>query len=96
MVYPFYQDIIQQIGRDTLLQCRVTANPIVEYAWEKDGVKITDSNKHKISLYGVGENTKMLQLSLEDLSEEDFGSYVCSVSNQLGRAHDIITITSKL
>ena len=76
----------QQSGRETILECAITAFPHAVNYWEKAGRRITSSMKHRIEAYDEGEHTLTLSLRISDIDDADFGEYRCIASNSLG--HD--------
>ncbi|XP_062579733.1 lachesin-like isoform X2 [Saccostrea cucullata] len=77
--------IKQRLGKETILDCKVTANPQVYSAWTKDGIPIQNDEKFKIDLYEEYKNTVILSLKISDIQESDFGAYRCEAQNELGR-----------
>jgi len=53
----------QSVGRQTILECRITAYPQAVSYWEMGGRTVTSSNKHKIEAYEIG-HTVTLSLRL--------------------------------
>jgi len=76
----------QQTGRETILECAITAFPHAVNYWEKDGRRITSSMKHRIEAYDEGDHTLTLSLRIHITGDGDFGEYRCIASNSLG--HD--------
>ena len=76
----------QQRGRETILECAITAFPHAVNYWEKDGRRITSSMKHRIEAYDEGDHTLTLSLRISAINDGDFGEYRCIASNSLG--HD--------
>ena len=52
----------QSQGRQTILECTITAYPQAVSYWEKDDQTITSSSKHKIEAYDESEHTLTLSL----------------------------------
>ena len=80
-----YGRISQQEGKDTLLECIVTANPHTTLYWAKGGRRLENSIKYKIHIWEVGQYTKNLGIFIYDLVQADYGEYACVASNQHGR-----------
>jgi Immunoglobulin domain len=75
----------QQRGRETILECAITAYPQAVNYWEKDGRRIVSSMKHRIEAYDEGEHTVTLSLRIQINDASDYGEYRCIASNLLGR-----------
>jgi len=75
----------QMKGRETILECAITAFPHASNFWEKDGRRITSSMKHRIEAYDEGEHTLTLSLRIHISDASDFGEYKCVAANSLGR-----------
>ena len=54
--------IAQSKGKDTILECAVTAVPLAMHYWEKDGEKIMSTAKYRIEAYDEGGKTLTLSL----------------------------------
>ena len=87
-----YQRVSQQPGRDTLLECMITANPVTTHYWEKDGRRLEDSTKYRIHTWDVGEYTRTLGAFIYDLATEDFGAYTCVAENDFGHAEETMNV----
>jgi len=74
----------QARGRETILECRITAYPHAVNYWEKDRRRIMSSSKHRIDAYEDGENKLTLSLRIVDIDADDYGRYDCVASNALG------------
>ncbi|XP_067681936.1 limbic system-associated membrane protein-like [Haliotis asinina] len=74
----------QVMGKETILECMITANPLEISYWSWKGQEIQNSAKHRIELYNDADNTITLSLRIRVLDKEDFGEYTCSASNILG------------
>jgi len=88
----------QARGRETILECRITAFPHAVNYWQKDGRRIVSSTKHRIEAYDDGDNrltlslrshqqpASLLTLSLRivDIDADDYGRYDCVAANALG------------
>ncbi|KAK3602264.1 hypothetical protein CHS0354_017643 [Potamilus streckersoni] len=77
----------QYPGRETFLECDITANPHGFMYWEKDGVQLTMLNQEKyfVDLYTADiPDTKILSLRIKELTADDFGTYTCVSKNSHG------------
>ena len=77
--------IRQMKGRETILECAITAFPHAVNYWEKDTKRITSSMKHRIEAYDEGDHTLTLSLRIHITDPSDFGEYKCVASNRLGK-----------
>ena len=77
--------IAQSKGKDTILECAITAFPHAVNYWEKDGKRVMSSTKHRIEAYDEGEKTLTLSLRISKIDAHDFGEYRCVAANSLGR-----------
>ncbi|KAK3606002.1 hypothetical protein CHS0354_025034 [Potamilus streckersoni] len=79
----------QYRGRETILECLVTAFPQANCLWKKGDtpVSIPPSNswKYRTELYKENDHTVALYLRIINLEEADYGLYTCEASNRLGR-----------
>ena len=76
----------QARGRETILECRITAYPHAVNYWQKDGRRIVSSSKHRIEAYQDGGSEHRLTLSLRivGIDVDDYGRYDCVAANALG------------
>jgi len=72
-------------GKETILECRITAFPLAVNIWEKDNQRVTSSSRHRIDAYDEGEHTITLSLRIHDISGDDYGKYTCVAANLHGR-----------
>jgi hypothetical protein len=79
-------------GRDTILECRITAFPQATNHWEKSGRRIMSSMRHTIDAYDDGDNWLTLSLRINDIEAKDYGEYHCVASNALGSDRDSIQL----
>ena len=85
----------QAIGKETILECMITAFPHAVNYWEKDGRRITSSTKHRIEAYDEGDHTITLSLRVHNIEREDYGEYKCVAANALGRDTEIMHLYRK-
>ncbi|XP_060062805.1 lachesin-like [Ylistrum balloti] len=74
----------QYLGKETILECRVTANPQVYSTWKRNGVEITNNYKYRVEVYEEDKNTITISLRIREIDEHDYGTYTCKASNSLG------------
>ncbi|ELT87911.1 hypothetical protein CAPTEDRAFT_150259 [Capitella teleta] len=77
--------ISQYIGKDTILDCVITAFPQANNVWKKDGREISSNSRFRISAYEEGDNTLTLSLRIHSIRHSDYGEYTCEASNALGK-----------
>jgi len=77
--------IAQARGRETILECRITAYPHAVNYWEKNGRRIMSSAHHRIEAYDEGAHTITLSLRIYISDNDDYGTYRCVASNALGQ-----------
>ena len=72
------------MGKDTILECVITAYPQANNYWERNGKRITSTNKYRIEAYDEGDHAMTLSMRVQDIGETDYGSYKCVAANGLG------------
>ncbi|ESO08726.1 hypothetical protein HELRODRAFT_190578 [Helobdella robusta] len=78
-------NIAVEFGKETILQCYITAYPHAVTFWEKEGAVLRNSPNYQTDAY-PDSVTFSLTLSLRILIREksDFGTYECVAANSLG------------
>jgi hypothetical protein len=76
----------QSLGRETILECIISASQPVSYYWEKDGHKFltVPTDRHRLEAFDDGDHELVLSLRISDLQRSDYGQYDCHASNRLG------------
>ncbi|KAL8583912.1 hypothetical protein ACOMHN_009665 [Nucella lapillus] len=75
----------QDVGRETILECTVTAFPHAVSMWMRNGEKIsTLSQKYRLEIYEEQPNSITLSLRIFSIERHDYGVYTCVASNPLG------------
>lgn len=74
----------QEPGRETMLECVITAFPQALSVWMRNGKEIKDSHKHRLEVYNEGDHRITLSLRIMDITAHDYGNYSCYASNKLG------------
>jgi len=83
----------QQLGKETILECIITAYPHSILYWQKDGSGIlTNSGKYHIDTWEEDDYTMVISLRIKHLSENDYGEYKCVASNSMGRDRQTMTL----
>ena len=85
----------QTVGKETILQCKVSASPQESIIWTKNGSALPQSYKYFTELYDDGHHQKTLNLNIIDIEKEDFGSYTCEATNTLGRDSETMLLYGK-
>lgn len=79
----------QYIGRETIMDCEITAFPHSLMYWTRNGSgnDLLNKDKYQVELYSGSEEStrKTLSLRVRDIREEDFGEYICFALNSLGQ-----------
>ncbi|XP_061192075.1 limbic system-associated membrane protein-like [Saccostrea echinata] len=77
----------QDLGKETILQCEISASPQAIVNWRKGGNVFTANSFHRITseIYEKDYYTTVLRLRIQNLTWNDFGEYICEASNILGR-----------
>lgn len=87
--------ISQSPGKDTILECMVTAFPHGITIWKRNGEKIVTGTKYRVEAYDEGENMITLSLRIRSVDEYDYGNYVCVAENKLGKDRDTMLLYGK-
>ncbi|XP_076444133.1 limbic system-associated membrane protein-like isoform X2 [Babylonia areolata] len=75
----------QDQGRETILECTVTAFPEAKISWMRRGSKVeTLSQKYRLETYDEDRNVITLSLRIFSIERHDYGKYTCVASNDLG------------
>lgn len=77
----------QYVGRETILDCEITAYPHGVMYWMKDERQLEISkNKYQVEVYGgtIEGTRKTLSLRVKDIEIDDFGEYTCFAQNIIG------------
>ncbi|PVD21910.1 hypothetical protein C0Q70_17713 [Pomacea canaliculata] len=87
----------QFVGKDTVLECVVSAYPQAVTMWKFRGQPITNSDKYGVTLYQEPSTTIVtLSLFIRNLEQSDFGKYSCIASNSLGETSKKMTLYARL
>jgi Immunoglobulin I-set domain len=86
----------QARGRETILECIITAFPLAVNYWEKDGRRISSSTKYRTEAYDEGEHKIVLSLRIHEIDHTDYGEYKCVASNTLGQDQQVMYLYGKL
>ncbi|XP_076765707.1 dpr-interacting protein lambda isoform X2 [Xylocopa sonorina] len=87
------QLVAAPIDSDVVLQCHVEASPQALNTWYRNtGEKLLPSDKYAMSEYALNEYSWQMNLTVNSLEKKDFGEYVCSSVNALGKADGVIRL----
>jgi len=86
----------QALGRETILECIITAYPQAVNYWEKDGRRVTSSSKYRVDAYDEEDNKVVLSLRIYDIDQADYGEYTCVAANELGRDQETMYLYGTL
>jgi len=79
--------IIQEgAGKHIKFQCRINADPKPAVIWYRDGNKVQESSRCKVTIEKEG-SAYVLTLSLTDVTVEDAGKYKVTAKNELGESN---------
>ncbi|XP_012216916.1 lachesin-like [Linepithema humile] len=87
------QLVAAPINRDVVLQCYVEASPHAMNTWYREsGEKLLPSDKYAMSEYALNDYSRQMNLTVNSLEKRDFGGYVCSSVNALGKAEGVVRL----
>ncbi|XP_050401914.1 opioid-binding protein/cell adhesion molecule isoform X2 [Patella vulgata] len=78
--------ISQELGKETILECVVSASPLGVTVWKKHERELSTSWKYEVDIYNEDHNTITISLRIANIDHEDFSEYTCEASNPLGIA----------
>lgn len=85
----------QSLGKETILECKVTAFPQAVSVWRFENVFLANSLKHRIDIYKDKGHTIILSVRIMNITKEDFGQYSCFASNEFGEDEETMTLLGK-
>ncbi|XP_036363672.1 limbic system-associated membrane protein, partial [Octopus sinensis] len=85
----------QVSGRETILDCRITASPQGVTVWMRNGKELFNNEKYSIEVFNEGGHTITLSLRITQIKASDFGEYTCLASNHLGRDRETMVLYEK-
>lgn len=81
----YIKRLSQKKGKETILDCLITANPHAYSVWKYKGKGLENSGKYGITVFEEKDRyTKTLSLRIGNLEDSDFGNYTCFAENALG------------
>ncbi|WAR01034.1 LACH-like protein [Mya arenaria] len=88
--------ISQELGKEALLECFVSAFPHGVSTWTRNGREVIGTGqyhrKYRTDIYKEDGFTLALYLRILNLEPADFGTYACEASNSLGNDRDTIVL----
>ncbi|XP_006867904.1 PREDICTED: striated muscle preferentially expressed protein kinase [Chrysochloris asiatica] len=81
------QNVAVAPGEDVLLKCIITANPLAQVSWQKDGSALRTDGR--LLIRAEGERHTLL---LREARAADAGSYMATATNELGQASCAATL----
>ncbi|XP_060607228.1 opioid-binding protein/cell adhesion molecule homolog [Ruditapes philippinarum] len=95
-----YKRVGQSVGREVILDCEITADPLADMHWLKGNISLHNLNndKYQTELYSSDTDniTKNLYLTIIHLQKDDFGNYTCFASNSIGTDYDTVKVYGKM
>ncbi|XP_067681504.1 limbic system-associated membrane protein-like [Haliotis asinina] len=82
----------QAVGKETILECVISASPHEISVWIRNGKELTDSEKYRIEIYEDKDHTITLSLRIRNINAFDFGQYTCMASNILGKDRETMAL----
>ncbi|KAJ8304422.1 hypothetical protein KUTeg_018005 [Tegillarca granosa] len=77
----------QYRGKETILECRITASPLDTYNWKRYSYgHLDDTWKYRKETFQEDKNTITYTLRIRSVEAHDFGMYTCEASNSVGRS----------
>ncbi|KYQ60508.1 Lachesin [Trachymyrmex zeteki] len=87
------QLVAAPINSDVVLQCYVEASPHAMNTWYRDaGEKLLPSDKYVMTEQPLNEYSWQMNLTVNSLEKRDFGGYVCSSVNALGKYDGVVRL----
>ncbi|XP_078043949.1 dpr-interacting protein lambda [Augochlora pura] len=85
--------LLAPIGSNVVLRCRVEASPLAMNTWYRNpDEKLLSSDKYVMSDSAVNDYSRQMNLTVNSLEKKDFGEYVCSSENALGKADGTVRL----
>ena len=89
LFYIFQSEVVTGEGEAHLdLVCEVRGRPSPKVFWLKNGITLPPTGRLR-----QVQRSHLHTLTIFDVTEDDFGSYVCSSENLLGRDSAVLLVT---
>ncbi|VDK88965.1 unnamed protein product [Dibothriocephalus latus] len=76
---------IKQAGKNVVFECTLTADPIGEISWSKEGTAIASGGRYKAGVQSSGTN-HTLTLEISQINAQDGGDYAVLAKNAFGES----------
>ncbi|XP_025834919.1 lachesin-like isoform X2 [Agrilus planipennis] len=88
------QLVAAPLASDVLVQCYVEASPRAMNHWIRDGTgeKLLPSDKYIITETTLSDYSYFMNLTIKSLEKRDFGDYMCSSTNIVGRSEGTVRL----
>ncbi|KAG5893340.1 hypothetical protein JTB14_037498 [Gonioctena quinquepunctata] len=91
------QLVAAPITSDVHVQCYVEASPKAMNLWMRDnGEKLIPSDKYRMEESIINEFSLLMNLTIINLEKKDFGGYICTSSNALGKAEGVVRLQERI
>ncbi|XP_050061787.1 nephrin-like isoform X2 [Aphis gossypii] len=81
-------------GMSAKLHCRAVGAPMIRFSWERDGSNITSiPDKYIVEQRQLNETFYESTLTILQVDQYNYGDYVCTASNKLGRTTSVNRLT---
>ncbi|KZC11652.1 Lachesin, partial [Dufourea novaeangliae] len=83
--------VLAPVDSNVVLQCHVEASPHVMNTWYRNTAeKLLPGDKYVMSESALNDYSWQMNLTVNSLEKKDFGEYVCSSVNAIGKADGVI------
>lgn len=84
----------QDLEKETILQCEISASPQAIVNWRKGDHIFTANSYRRITtdIYEKDNYITVLRLIFQKLTMSDFGDYICEASNRLGKDQETMQL----
>ncbi|KAJ8986202.1 hypothetical protein NQ317_009908 [Molorchus minor] len=90
------QLVAAPITSDVHVQCYVEASPKAMNHWMRDnGEKLIPSEKYIVEESVINDYSLQMNLTIHNLDKNDFGGYICTSGNALGKAEGLVRLQER-
>lgn len=82
----------QSLGKETMLECKITAFPQAVSVWKFQNQDLYNSFRHRIDVFQDRGHMLILSLRIMNVTRDDFGQYSCYASNGFGMDEDTMIL----
>ncbi|CAG9862810.1 unnamed protein product [Phyllotreta striolata] len=91
------QLVAAPVASDVHVQCYVEASPKAMNHWMRDnGEKLLPNSKYLIQESVINEYSLQMNLTILNLEKTDFGGYICTSSNAIGKAEGVVRLQERI